>query len=186
MKKQVKRPQSLVDKILCDMKDEDQKQFFKMCQFNANYSELQKFLEEKSQYEIDINTIARWFKYYKPIGQEALIINNILNEWEGLNPNSLIHLSAGITAKTILKIEELLELENTSENSKLTNLVELLKEIRQISTELGRISQEKDTTEIYKSGIIALAEELKIIFKGTPVQTAIETGISSALNRLLN
>lgn len=186
MRNKGKKPQSIVDKLLCDMKDDDQKQFFKMCQFNANYSDLQKFLEDKTKYEIDINTIARWYKYNRPIGKEAIILNQLITDWEGINPNTLIHLSAGITAKTILKIQELLELEHASESSKLTNLVELLKEIRQISTELNRINYEKNVNDVYKSGIIALAEELKIIFKNTPIQTPIETGISSAINKLLH
>lgn len=179
-----KTPQHIIDKLLCDMKDEDRKYFFKMCQFNANYADLKNYLEEKTDYEIDITTIARWFKYNRPTGNEAILINKVLDNWEGINPQSLIHLSAGICAKLILEIENVLDLENTSNSAKLTNLVELLKELRQISAEINRADNEKDTTEIYKSGIIALADELRIIFKNTPIQTALEHGLSSAINRI--
>lgn len=180
-----KSPQNIIDKLLCEMTDNDVKMFFKMCRFNANYTDLQQFLVEKTSYEVDIPAIAKWFKYHKPEGKEAMLINEIIENWEGVNPNTLLHITAGITANLVLKISDILEIQETSETTKLVNLIELIKELRQISIELTKISQEKDTAEIYKSGIIALANELKMVFRKTPIESIMQSGISSSLDKLL-
>lgn len=180
--------QSIVDKILFTLPDGERRIFYKMCQFNANYSDLQAFLEERSEYQVDIPVIARWFKYNRPVGRQAVILNQILDDWEGINPNSLIHLSAGITAKLVLAIDTLLEqdLPRTSPATRLTNLVELLKELRQTSAELKRLDQEKDTGETYKAGMIALAHELNAIFKGTPLQVPVQNALNASIDKLSN
>lgn len=180
----MKTPQNSIDKILVTLPEEEKNYFLKMARHNANYGDLQKFLNKKANAKISINAIARWFKYNKPTGTEARIINELIKEWEGINPNSLIHLSAGITANLILKIKDAIEIEATSEATKLTNLIELLKELRQISVEINKVNQEKDTTEIYKSGAIALGAEVIKIFKGSPIYPAIEKAVHSAINKI--
>lgn len=181
-----KKTQNQIDKILFNLEESDANYFFKMCRFNANYCELQEWLLKKSGEKVPLSRISNWFKYNRPTGTQAIILNEIMEQYENINPHSLLNISAGITANLIVRLNELvqIELDKASTATKLTNLVELLKELRQISNDLKQTSQLNDVDEIYKSGMIALANELIILFKKSPNYRQISVAINASIKKL--
>ena len=182
----MKNPQSKVDKHLSKLTEEDLAEWNQLCRFNPNYSELQKFLEEKGGKGINIQNLSNWWISNKPRGKEAIIINSLSEKYRGTDPTGLLEMSAGICASLIEELQSLLadELAMTSPSSKLTNLVELIKELRQSSSELHNVKSTKHTNQLIMAGALEMADLLTKIFKETPFAEALDSGIKAALEQM--
>lgn len=180
-----KRPQTKVDKILGKLSENQLKQFKELCKFNANYSTLKQYLKSCG-YEVSTQNLSTWWIANKPRGKEAVLINALSEMYTGTEPKPLLQMSAGICAKLADKLNQLLEteIESTTPSSKLSNLVEILKELRQASSDLHNLKVEENTEDLIYSGALELSEKLKNIFKDTPFETALETGIKAGLAQI--
>lgn len=180
-----KRRQSAIEKALLEMPAEDSREFLRMASFNAPYQDLQEFLKERG-IEVPITLIARWFRYNAPSGSQAIIIEELSAEWENLNPTKAMRLIAGINLKLILRLNESInpQIEEASPATKLTNLVELLKEQRQLLTELKFQQLNLDTEGVYLSGMINLKDETLNLLKDSPSKDIVEAALTAALEKI--
>ncbi len=177
-----KNPQSKVDKALAKLSDEQMQKFNNLCKFNANYTTLSHFLEECG-HKVSVGNLSTWWINNRPRGKEAIAINSLSEIYAGTEPHNLLEMSAGISAKLVAKLHDLLilEIEKTSASSKLSNIVELLKELRQASTEMQTLKAAGDTKQLTQAGAFQLAENLRKIFKNTPFEQALEAGLKAAI-----
>ncbi len=180
-----KRRQSAIEKALLEMPAEDSREFLRMASFNAPYQDLQEFLKERG-IEVPITLIARWFRYNAPSGSQAIIIEELSAEWQNLNPTKAMRLIAGINLKLILRLNESInpQIEEASPATKLTNLVELLKEQRQLLTELKIQQLNLDTEGVYLSGMINLKDETLGLLKDSPSKDIVESALTTALEKI--
>lgn len=94
-------------------------------------------------------------------------------------------MAAGISAKLIDEIRNQIDdLGASSIATRLNNLVELIKELRQAANDLHNLESRQDRKALQLAGALTVTESLRKTFKGTPFETALETGISAALMEL--
>lgn len=182
-----KVPQNKIDQSLKQLNKVDQKTFYELVKYNPPYRELREFFCERGITEITDMHLSTWWKRNRPRGDQAIALSQFAEAWEGLEPAHLLNASAGISAKIIEHLYEALsqeEIDKASIGSKLTNLAELLKELRQCSQTLVEMQESKDLKEIRLAGAYELADELRKVFKETPFEQALERGVEGALKKM--
>lgn len=182
----IKHPQSLVNKALSSLSENDLDEWSKLVRFNANYPDLQQWLAERG-HQVSIQNLSTWWASNRPRGKEAIAINTLSEAYLGTDANGLLQMSAGISANLIDNLSQLLTdeyLESATIESKLTCTVSLLRELRQASAELHKLETVGDRNALLMAGAFQIAEELRTIFKGSPFERALDTGIHAALTKI--
>jgi hypothetical protein len=182
---QTKHPQSIVNKALSQLSDDDTREWNKLIRFNANYPDLQTWLAERG-HQVSIQNLSSWWTSNRPRGNVAIAINNLSEQYLGADAPGLLQMSVCLAAQLLDRLQELLadDLAEATTESKLTNVVSLLRELRQASSELHKLETVGDRNALLMAGAFQLAEELKTIFKGSPFEQALETGIHAALTKI--
>ena len=182
-----KVPQNKIDQSLKQLSKGDQKKFYELVKYNPPYRELREFFCERGISEITDMHLSTWWKRNRPRGDQAIALSQFAEAWEGLEPTHLLNASAGISAKIIEHLYHSLsqeEIDKASIGSKLTNLAELLKELRQCSQTLVEMQTQKDLEEIRLAGAYEFANELRKVFKQTPFEESLESGIEATLKKM--
>jgi len=181
-----KKPPTKIDYILRELPDNDLKQWNKLVRFNATYRELKTFLAERG-YETTDMQMSYWWRNNRPRGEQAIALNKFAEEWEGLEPHLTLQAAAGISTKIVSHLYNTLDqetIDTASIGSKLTNLTELLKELRQCSQTIAEIQQRDDAQQIRIAGAYEMAEELKKQFKGTPFEGSLNAMITPVMKKI--
>lgn len=182
----VKHPQSKVNKALTKLSEEELKEWNQLVRFNANYPDLKLWLAERG-HEVSIQNLSTWWAANRPRGKEAIAINALSETYVGTDANGLLQMSAAVAATLIDSLSGLLinnTLEEATVESRLTSMVSLLRELRQASAELHKLEIVGDRNALLMAGAFQIAEELKAIFKGSPFEQALETGIQASLTKM--
>lgn len=182
-----KHPPSHVDKVIAKLSDEKLKEWNKLCKFNATYRELAEFIYDELGEVVSAMSLSRWWRMNRPRGKQAVSINALAEHWAGSDPQIMLEFSAGVCAKIVENLYYLLDsesLESSSVGSRLANITELLKELRQASHALKESENKKDEEQIKMAGAYEMAKILRDNFKGTPFEEALETGIEAGLQQI--
>lgn len=184
--KPVKHPQSKVNKALAELSPDELEEWNQLVRFNANYPDLKTWLAEHG-HEVSIQNLSTWWASNRPRGKEAIAVNTLSETYLGTDANGLLQMSASVTATLVNNLNKLLEqdlLESATVESKLTNIVCLLRELRQASAELHKLETVGDRNGLLMAGAFQIAEELRTIFKGSPFEQALDTGIHAAITKI--
>jgi hypothetical protein len=182
-----KHPPSQVDKAIKKLTPEQLEEWNKLCKFNATYRELAEFLNTELGETVSAMSLSRWWRLNRPRGQQAVSINALAEHWGGTDPQIMLEFSAGVCAKIDENLYYLLDsetLEAASVGSRLANITELLKELRQASHALKETETRDDQEQIRMAGAYEMAKLLTDNFKGTPFEEALDTGIQAALQEI--
>lgn len=183
---QTKHPQSLVNKALSQLSADDLAEWNQLVRFNANYPDLQEWLAGRGHI-VSIQNLSTWWATNRPRGNVAIAINSFSEQYIGADASGLLQMSVCLAASLLDRLQELLVdeyLESATIESKLTNTVSLLRELRQAAAELQKLETVGDRNALLMAGAFQLAEELKTIFKGSPFEQALDTGIHAALTKM--
>lgn len=181
-----KNPPTKIDYILRELSEEDLQRWGKLVRFKATYRELRQFLSDRGHEVSDMN-LSQWWKTNRPRGKEAATLNTFAESWEGLEPDLMLQAAAGISTKIVSHLYNALDEESISAasiGSKLTNLTELLKELRQCAQTIAEAQKRNDEQQIRIAGAYEMAEELKKEFKGTPFEGALEAMIEPVMQKI--
>lgn len=181
----VKHPQSQVERALSTLSPDDLGEWNHLVRFNANYIQLQSWLAQRGV-TVSLQTLSNWWAINRPRGSEAIAVNVLSEQFIGTDATSLLQMSAAIAARMIDELKTSLDhrLDAATVETRLTNFVGLLRELRQASSEIHKLDYIADRNALIAAGAFQMAEELRTIFKGSPFEQALETGIHAALTKL--
>ena len=185
MPRSSKHPQSKVDKAIASLNTTELQEWQQLIRFNTNYPDLQQWLGERG-HQVSVQNLSTWWAANRPRGKSAIAVNILSESYLGTDGAGLLQMSAAIAARLVDQLRELLEsdLESASIESKLTSIVNLLRELRQASAELQKMEVVGDRQALFMAGAFEISEQLRIIFKGSPFEQALETGIQAALTKI--
>lgn len=182
-----KSPQGKVDKALAKLSETDLLEWNRLVKFNANYPDLRAWLLARGHIVNDMN-LSNWWISNRPRGEHAKTLNAIAERYEGVEAQSVMAMSIGITADLVQVIhEQLINSEQISlvkPTEKLQFVTNLLKELHTASGSLHKIKTVDEKENLIKSGAFTMAEELRKLFKDSPFAEALEEGIESVLIQL--
>jgi len=184
-----KSPRSKIDTALSKLTTEQFDEWANLVKFNANYSTLISFLEESNEENkklgIKIHNVSTWWIKNRPRGKDAIALNVLAEKYQGVEPERLAEMSLGVMGSLV----ELLwasigsdEVESTRPATKLTNLIEALKEMRLASNEFGQNRLNSTNFEVELAGALKMAEKLKVVFRESPFSGALNTAINGVLS----
>lgn len=181
-----KHPQSKIDKALSNLSEEDRKEFHKLLRFNTNYPKLIKWFEDKGIDNISEMNLSDYYRRTQPMGREALIINEIAAQFEGVDDTKLLDMAAALSAKACDLLMGNIDdyLETASTEAKLQALTSLLKESRQAAKDKNEQKFITDRKALIMQGVFLCFDELERIFKPTPFFNSISNAKEAILTKI--
>jgi hypothetical protein len=182
-----KHNQGKVEKALMEIatnKPEALEEWELMVKFNSPYSELQQFLKEQGFHNISVMNISNWWMRNRPRGKEAIALNTISESFKGIEDEDMNEMAVSLTAKIALMLfnsvnEE--DIKKSSISTKVSNLIEALKELRINSGECSTRKTKVYSRQLKLEGALILAENLKQIFKETNFYEPLDKAINESL-----
>lgn len=182
----MKKPRpGFVDKALQSLSPEAQAEWQRLCRFNPSYTQLINFLKEHDAEGADrLHTehLSNWWANNRPRGTEALALVTYAEQFQGQAPRNLLEMSVGITAKMVQILLDRLDIEQATNASKLYSVIELLKELRQASSELLKMTESEHAESLRFQGITELKLFLEKTFKDTSFEEPLKIAIDDFLN----
>jgi hypothetical protein len=177
----MKKPRpGLVDRALQSLSPEDQAEWNRFIRFNPSYTQLIDFLKERNAEGADrlvSEHLSNWWANNRPRGTEALALVTYAEQFQGQAPRNLLEMSVGITAKMVQILLDRLDIEGATNASKLYSVIELLKELRQASSELLKLSQLEESNALKFEGANKLADHLRKTYKDTSFVESLESAL---------
>lgn len=182
-----KAPQGKVDRALEKLSEADLLEWNRLVKFNANYPDLRDWLAVRG-HSVNNQNLSHWWVTNRPRGEKAVALNAIAEKYEGVEAQSVMAMSIGITADLVQILHEQLinreEITSVRPTEKLQYVTNLLKELHTASGNLHKIKTLDEKENLIKSGAFTMAEELRKLFKDSPFAEALEEGIESVLIHL--
>lgn len=149
---------------------------------NPKFVDIQVYFQELG-YKLTINAVSTWYSRFKEAGQKALIINQELVAYRGLDSYGILEKIIADTIRDIDLAVSRVELDREKIESEkflqaLPNLRKTAVGAIEAFNRLGKI-QEKEEIEL--AGMLRMATGLKEMFKNSPFAEALNEGIKAVL-----
>ena len=184
-----KSPQSKVNIALSRLTTEQSEEWDLLVRNNANYPTLISFLEDANNdnklLNLKVHNLSTWWIKNRPRGKDAIALNALADKYQGVEPGKLAEMSLSVMGSLVQLLWESIdpnEISDARPGTKLTNLIEALKEMRMASNELGQNRLNSTNTEVELGGALKMAEKLKTVFKDSPLEGALNTAINGILS----
>lgn len=182
-----KNPQSKVDKALSKLSEKDLREWRELVKFNSSYPELRDWLNARGN-SINNQNLSQWWISNRPRGEKAVTMNAIAEKYEGIEAQTIMAMSVGLTADLVQILHEHLisgeEINRVCSTVKLQQITNLIKELHTSSGNYTKLKNQSEKENLIKSGAIAMAEELRKVFINSPFADALSEGIESVLIQL--
>lgn len=179
-----------VDAFRAKLSREELEEFEELGKFRPKVKALFDWLVARG-YEGTIDSVATWRKNNYLTGVEAKIINELAHKYDGIEVTAVLGMAVGNAAAALNTIltkineKEIMERIATTDPDKLLAMIPaLLRESRSASSDLGNIQYVQDRHELVMTGVNALAEQLKLVFKDTAFESALSDGIIAGIKQI--
>lgn len=156
-----------------------------LIKFNASQKVLMEALHGEGYKDISITNISNWWGRNKPTGQKAVTINLEAESYKGINSADINQMAIAINshlASSLYKAISEEDIKKASTATKISNLIECLKELRINSSELANCEIKHYALDLKTEGALILGENLKEIFKDSAFYNALEKAIDECIN----
>jgi hypothetical protein len=169
------------------MSAERRTEFDDFCKHNRNNTDIHKWLLEKG-YEIHFSSVCNWRQATFPTGQQAQILNQLGEVYDGLEGDRSL---ASVEGIALSLIRELTQLYRTAPNKLDKDVIKLfallpafLREARSAASQREQLSFVRDRAELVLAGGQRVADLLVQTFEGTSFEDSLREAITGVMLQL--
>lgn len=180
------RPQHKVDSLRATMTAERRTEFDEFCKFNRNTTDIRRLLEDWG-YKISQGAVQNWYRATFPIGEQAKRFNLLANQYVGVEVVDALQKMLVVNATMIDQLMIAFD-SPSSENFRVENFISMIpslsREVRACASELNDLRYHRDRASLEVAGAYRAIQELRLIFKDTPFENALDEAAKSVLMRI--
>jgi len=137
-------------------------------------------------YNGSLRSCYTWYTAHKKIGEQAKIFNELLKDYEGVAAEKVLQkLTITFSNQLDIALAKIAPVEGTeasiSQTEYLKAIPQLGREVRSCVQAINQLESIRDRRGLELAGAYRMAQELKLIFAGTPYEKSLEAGIKTVV-----
>jgi len=176
-------PQTNADKAIAKLSAEQRDYLRSLCIQHANATDIHRWLLQHAP-ALSYDSVLTWYNREYPAGIEAVCVNALISEANGINCVDAHAASLAIVVKITSNIANNIINVRDFSPSLLSNLVDLLREQRQSAQSLHNTQRLQDRKALILSGGYRLAELLLNLSRDTESYDVIKAVLDGAIAKL--